>query len=157
MGLLEDVFDDAAPEAAPAAPVAVDVAEAPREPPPPVVLDLDPLSALTRAIERVERDLEALPPNAVVARRQAYETVGRLAGRMEAILSKRPRPPSADEVQERIRGAMDSCVGWLLRHTRERAARLKTDRAALFEGLDIAPGLAAELGRRVDAMLGGKP
>lgn len=78
---------------------------------------------------------------------------------LSVVRLRRPHIESPDQVQEQVRGAMDTCVEWLLLPVREAAAKLKRDRARLFDGLteDVAPRHLATIGARVDAMLGGAP
>jgi hypothetical protein len=120
-------------------------------------LDGDPLAVLARALDRVERDLAALPPAAVAARRLGYATLGQLSAKMEGILSKRPRMLKPDEVHEAIRGEMDTAIAKLLKPVAEAEAKLRRDRAELetWAAQELAPRTAQELLARVDAMFGG--
>lgn len=112
----------------------------------------DTLETARRALRRIEIWMSEAPP----ARRAALvSALNSTLGRVEQIEAKRPAPPQPNALHEALRAEMDTCTDHLLRHTRERAAKFRTDRAALFDGLDIAPGLRAEVQRRVDAMLGG--
>lgn len=149
--LLAEVFGDAAREEAPptAAP-----APPPSDPAPVAPLDGDPLAVLGRALAQVERDLQLLPPTAIQQRRMVLSTLGQAASRMEAMLARRPRVLAPDAVHEAIRAEMDGAVANLLRPVAEAETKLRRDRAALLDGLDLGPALAAEIGRRVDAMLG---
>lgn len=160
--LFSEAFGDPPPDSRPApAPLeAPAVVAPPVAPAAPISLaDMDPLQALARAIDRVERDLATLHPSQVAARRQSYAAIATFAGRMDTILSKRPRVTPPNEVHEALRGASGTCVELLLRHTREAAAKFARDRAALVQWAteELPPKLAAELVRRMDNMLGGAP
>lgn len=115
---------------------------------------VDPLDACLAGLAAAVAHAEALSP----LHPKAPTVLGALAGlaqRVENIAKGRPKAPTRDEVQEAVRGAMDSCVEFVLKPTREAAAKLVRDRAALLDGLDVGPATASEIGRRVDAMLGG--
>ena len=88
---------------------------------------------------------------------RALGILDRLAKSVSVVSARRPRDERPDEVDERVRGAMDACVDHLLRHTREAAAKLERDRAELaaWASTNLGPRLAAELERSVGAMLTG--
>ena len=116
---------------------------------------LDPLDAAVAALSAASAYVESLPPTSPRAA-TILGAAANLAKTVEAIGRGRAPIAPPDEVNERVRGAMATCVEHLLRPVREAAAKLARDRAALFDGLveDVAPRHLAEIGRRVDAMLG---
>ena len=116
---------------------------------------LDPLDAAVAALSAASAYVESLPPTSPRAA-TILGAAANLAKTVEAIGRGRVPIAPPDEVNERVRGAMATCVEHLLRPVREAAAKLARDRAALFDGLveDVAPRHLAEIGRRVDAMLG---
>lgn len=80
-----------------------------------------------------------------------------LSKTVEKIAAGRPQAPTADEVTERIQARDAECVDLVLRYTRERAGKLRRDRAELaaWAAQEMAPRVAEELQRKVDEMLGG--
>jgi hypothetical protein len=90
---------------------------------------------------------------------RALREVASLGKSLATVKSRRPPEPKPDQVQEAIRGEMESCVAFLLRPTREAAATFTRARRELdrWAGQELAPRAAAELGQRLDAMLGGAP
>lgn len=90
---------------------------------------------------------------------RALGIVDRLGKSISVVASRRPHEPKPDEVHEALRGAADTAVEHLLRHTREVAAKLTRDRGALatWARQELAPRVAAELLGKVGEMLGGPP
>lgn len=117
------------------------------------VATLDTLETATRWLRRIEGWAAEAPP---ARRASLVGAANATLGRIEQILGRRPPEPKSDEVQDAIRGEMDSCVEHLLRHTKERAAKLARDRAELdaWAAATLGPGTAAELARRLVDMLG---
>jgi hypothetical protein len=117
--------------------------------------DEDTLLLARRLLSKVERRIRSADP---VRFASLIEKANGLIGRVEQIEARRPKAPAPDEVNERLRAAMGSTVGHLLKHTREAAAKLSADRKAFAEWArsTLAPAHAFEAVARVDAMLGGQ-
>ena len=113
---------------------------------------IDPLDALTRALDAATANVERLPPLHPRAA-TVLGAVATLSAKLESVAKGRPREPTPDAVQEALRAASSSCVEHLLRHTRAASATLAKSRASLFDGLDLRPTDRAELGRRLATML----
>lgn len=118
----------------------------------------DPLEILARVQAGLERDLARLPPAQVVQRRAIASVLVQVAKGAESIRKGRPIEESADEVLERVRGAMAASVEFLLRQTREAAAKLEADRRAFAAWCreTLAPSHAAEVVERVSAIVEGR-
>lgn len=117
--------------------------------------DLDPLDACIAALSAATAHADKLPPLHPRAA-TVLTAVANLANRVEKISSGRPQPPTPDEVAERISAARDEAVRKILEHTGDARAKLDADRKALAEwaAQNLGPMIAAELDRRVGAMLG---
>lgn len=162
--LLGDVFDDAPLEdAAPASPVP---GSAPARADPTGeedgdlalaegLADEDTLVLSRRLLRKVELRIAKADP---VRFASLIEKASGLINRIEQIEARRPRVPPRDEVQDAIRGAMGEATEFLLRQTREAAAKLEADRrafAAWCRGT-LAPAHAAEVVERVSAIVDGR-
>jgi hypothetical protein len=77
--------------------------------------------------------------------------------RIEQIEKNRPRPVPVDEVTRRLVEVREKAEERILAIVVEKEAKLAQDRAELaaWASANLGPLIAAELGRRVDAMLGG--
>lgn len=118
-------------------------------------LGVDELDALSGALDlAVELAGRAEPGGAAL---RALREVSSLGKSVATVRAKRPAEPKPDAVQEAVRGEMDAAVAQLLRHTREAAATFERGRRALLDGLDLGPSTAAEITRRLDALLEGRP
>lgn len=118
-------------------------------------LGVDELDALSGALDlAVELAGRAEPGGAAL---RALREVSSLGKSVATVRAKRPSEPKPDAVQEAIRAEMDAAVAQLLRHTREAAATFERGRRALLDGLDLGPSTAAEITRRLDALLEGRP
>jgi hypothetical protein len=122
-------------------------------------VDLDPLATLARAQRGLERDLANLSPELVASRRAIGTVLVQVAKATEAIRRMRPAEPTPNEIHEKVRAAMSTSADFLLRHTREAAAKLAKDRKdfEVWCTATLAPAHAAEVVSKVDRMLGGSP
>lgn len=116
-------------------------------------LDVDELDALSRGLDLAVEIVSRAQPGGPQLR--ALRELTSLGKSVAAVRARRPAALAPDAVDERVRGAMDTCVEHLLRHTREATAKLDRDRAAL--AADVLGGKLApvDVVLRVDAMLTG--
>jgi hypothetical protein len=86
---------------------------------------------------------------------QALTIVERLGKSISVVTARRPPALKPNEVQEAIRGEMDTCVEHLLRHTREAATKLERARLDFDAWARSAFGEhgGAEAVRRLNEML----
>lgn len=128
---------------------------------PPLPSDRDPLALLGWVQAVIARDVTRSGEKATQARKQACALLVQLATGADRIQQKRPPETDTPEVMATkrlvaVRAEAIERIGVL---TSAAAAKLATDRHELVEWAAVAFGAlgALELGRRVDAMLGGAP
>jgi len=118
-------------------------------------LDADPLDVLRGNLAQIARSLKSLPPGSKV-NASVYNSITTAVKAIEGIMSKRPREPTKDEIEERIAARRDDAVNKICEYTREAREKLEADRAELsaWGRSVLGPVGGAELDRRVAAMLG---
>lgn len=117
--------------------------------------DVDPLEALSAALSAATSHANRLPP----LHRGAATMIGKvaeIAARLEKVTMARPRPPTPDEVEERIAARRDDAIKKISEYTGDARAKLDADRAELvaWARSNLGPMIASELERRLGLMLG---
>jgi hypothetical protein len=118
----------------------------------------DPMAAVLDALDTALAFVGRLSPQDRRAATilNAVSTLGKTA---ETIAARRPRVETADEVTARITARRDDAVRKIVEYTGEARAKLDADRTALeaWASQNLGPLIAAELARRLGAMLAGTP
>ena len=118
-------------------------------------LDTDPLDVLRQNLAQIARSLKSLPPGSK-PNASVFNSITSAATKIEAIMTRRPREPTKNEVEEAIAARADEAVNKICEYTKEAQEKLDADRAELsaWGRSVLGPVGGAELDRRIGLMLG---